>query len=120
MTFDLEDAKKRGCRVFYSGTSPDQARIVCDDLKGDYPIGAAVPLSDGSESIITFTREGLNCARGCHLVNLPREVTVWACASESHDGRQSICEADAEYWCREQRIKGSAAGYAPVTIKLTR
>lgn len=110
MTFDLEDAKKRG--IMLRGM---RGRIICSDAAGGFPVIAILETATLS-SLLWAKSNGKTCD-GDQLQNLPREVTLWAVASERF---LQSSEKDSEDWCARERSQGYAAGYAPVTIKLTR
>ena len=118
MTFDLEDAKKRGA-VTKSG---HKVRILCSDRAGKcYPLIGLITYESG-EDVWYGSLDG-RCSwpdRGMDLQNLPREVTVWVAETEFGERRLFPDKGQAEFWCYYERSCGRAAGYAPVTIKLTR
>lgn len=114
MTFDLEDAKKRGC--LYDGFP---ARIICTDRLGGFPV-VALYRADGDERMVSTKADGTIASWSLSLQNLPREVTVWAGVSENGVTWLHGTEDDARTMKEAHQAKGHAAGYAPVTIKLTR
>ena len=115
MTFDLEDAKARGC--LYQGYP---TRIICTDRVSNCGYSVIALYKPGeAENYLASKPDGL-ATNGVRLQNLPREVTVWVAANDAGYRYYVLDERDARDWCDRQRNQDRAAGYAPVTIKLTR
>lgn len=114
MTFDLEDAVKRGC--LYEGMP---SRVLCADLAPHNHVVLAVSGPSG-EWIKVVRRDGHSLDTGYSAQNLPREVTVWVAVRESGGHETYRNEMMARGWCDRQRARGNAAGCAPVTITLKR
>lgn len=78
--FDLELAKKitnkevKGCIVT---RGEHQARIICFDKEGDYPIVALVKKSCGVENTYTYNKEGMEFDNGMSLSDLFLEVPTY-------------------------------------------
>lgn len=78
--FDLELAKKitqkevKGCIVTRDGR---QARIICSDKEGYYPIVALVKKSCGVENTYSYNKEGREFDNGMSLSDLFLEVSTY-------------------------------------------
>lgn len=118
--FDLEDAKKRGA-ITRDGR---KVRIICTDKKcARYTIVGLVENRDGTEEVETYTTDGqcslLASGHPRDLQNLPLEREVWVAARGDHNFSTGD-ESYARDWVDRWRETGIAAGYAKVTIPLTK
>lgn len=79
MIFDLERAKKEGCIFVFP--SPDEdveeysARIICDNLKGDRPLGVAVERPKPADEVV-YAMYSDGTYPGSYLKNKPQKLEV--------------------------------------------
>lgn len=69
------------------------ARVVCTDKKGRYPVAALVEDYDGtSENVFAFTKDGR------YYGGEPNEKDLFFVAPETHEGWARICFNNGEYY----------------------
>jgi len=58
----------------------EKAELVYDRLTGDYPLAVIVHFDDGTNDVLTYTREGnlyTDADSSSNLVNVPVQRTLW-------------------------------------------
>lgn len=108
--FDLEDAKKRGC--LWNGR---RGKVLAEArIGGEDSIVVLYDMGDGNHSVAWPIKGDAN------LENLPLEREVWVAAHDKGGWASYEAEDAARAIADSWRLQGSAAGYAKVTIPLTK